>query len=132
MELICKKCNIDLREDLFATSMFYDRELKILIGKEGSPDLSILPEYIIFSCAKCKYFKEVSFEEYFKLRHTFILDTVLDTRLRVAMETLDKLGIREESGHDYCGLCRGPYDADGYCNKDVMERCKVREALISE
>ena len=94
--------------------------------------LAILPEYIIFSCAKCKYFKEVSFEEYFKLRHTFILDTVLDTRLRVAMETLDKLGIREESGHDYCGLCRGPYDADGYCNKDVMERCKVREALISE
>ena len=132
MKLLCPKCDIELREDTFATSMFYDRGLVTLIDKNGNPDLSSLPEYIIFSCGKCKYVKKVSFDAYMKARHVFIMETILDTRLRAALGTLDKLGIREESGHEYCGLCRGPYDADGYCNKDVMSRCKVREVLLSE
>lgn len=128
--LNCSKCNIPMQESTMAAAIAYNNEMKYLISSKGLFDTEHAPNYIIFSCPKCKQSKKLSFEEYFKSRQEIILKAVASLRAEASVSTLDKRDLKEESGMGYCGVCPGFFDGDGYCNKDIMKVCTVRRKVL--
>lgn len=130
MDLTCSKCSHTLYESSIAEAKEYNKDIKFLVQEDGNIDFNILPKYFVFSCHNCGNIKKISFEEYLIDRQKAALDIVLDLRLSTSINTSDKRNIREESGFAYCGICKGPYDGDGYCNKDFMSVCSVRRKVL--
>lgn len=130
MDLVCEKCGNMLLENNIAAAKEYNKDIKLLVQKDGKPSLKTLPKYFIFLCPVCANIKKISFEDYFISRQQSVLDIVLDLRLSTSMLTLDRRNISEDSVFAYCGVCKGPYDGDGYCKEDVMAICEVRRRIL--
>lgn len=130
MDLVCNKCGNRLLENNIAAAKAYNKDINFLLQKNGDLSLETSPKYFIFLCPVCANTKKVLFEEYFISRQKSVLDIVLDLRLSTSMLTLDRRNLSEESSFAYCGICRGPYDGDGYCKEDVMAVCEVRRKIL--
>lgn len=145
MEYICKKCNVQLYENLLTTLRIYESETSVIFDQDGEIGNDQLPDYFVLECPICKEITKINFMEYFRKEQTDKMKRLSKIRLNMASESLSleenerilyKTNEYEEKtladqfdearGHSYCGYCEGFYDGDGYCNNGVKELCIVR------
>lgn len=127
-ESTCKECGNHIFLDILSTAMSYNNETTILIDTEGNPTIENLPNYAILDCPRCGNREKKTFDELIALLKEVILKSMLTTRQVDSYEGIDKSKLREESGMSYCGMCPGPFDADGYCLNDLQKQCIIRKA----
>lgn len=126
----CKNCQSPVFLDNLATANSYNKETPIIIDEEGNPTINNLPDYVIMECPKCGTRVKKSFEQLIiELKYMF-LKSLITIRQMDSYENIDRTQLREESGMSYCGMCPGPFDADGYCLNDLMKQCIVRKACL--
>lgn len=123
----CKKCDGRLANDILITAKSYSKDVGVLIDKDGNSDISLLPEYLVFSCPKCGYIEKVTFVDVQNVLKESFMRALLRARNEEVYIELDKSKILEENGINYCGICPGVLEGDGYCYNDVISQCKVRK-----
>lgn len=127
----CKKCGTILVEDFNIASEFYDGESVLILTKDGEIDYDVLPDYLVFSCAKCGFIKKISIITIIKGIQKKIIKILLHRRLSSVYSTADRTKVDEANGIAFCGMCEGVVDESGYCYKDVISQCIIRESKLN-
>lgn len=131
LEDVCKKCGSSVFLDILATAQEYNKETSIVIDEDGNPTKDFLPDYVIFACPKCKNRFKRSFDDLISILKGFILKSLISIRHMDSYKNVDRKLLREESGMSYCGMCPGPFEADGYCLNDLKNQCIVRKVCLT-
>ncbi len=126
----CKKCGTILTEDFNIASEFYDNDLKIILTEEGEVDYKALPEYLIFSCARCGAVEKIEIIDIIKTLQKKIIKTLIHKRLSLVYTTADRTKVDEAKGVSFCGMCSGVVDESGYCYNDVISQCVIRKTKL--
>ena len=134
LDLICSKCDSELYENSLATTFEYNKDIKVLMTKDGEIDIKSAPSYMVFACNKCGFTRKIYFEDYFSSRQEIALKNLGDIRADSCVHTLDHstTTYSEDSGLTFCGLCPGIFDGDGMCTNDVIDNCFVRRRLLED
>ena len=122
----CEKCGYRLVNNVLETVKCYDLDINEIITMDGEVDINLLPDYLCLTCNRCGNIKKISFEELKILLKNSCMRLLIDLRVEKAYSSIDKTKVAEENGISYCGICPGPLEGDGYCYKDVISQCAVR------
>lgn len=131
IEDVCKKCGGSVFLDILATAQEYNKETSIIIDEDGNPTKEFLPEYIVFVCPKCNTHFRRSLDDVISILKDYLLKSLISIRSMSFHQNVDRRLLREESGMSYCGICPGPFEADGYCLNDLKKQCVVRKACLT-
>jgi len=118
--------------DTLVTATSYNKDTVIVIDEDGNVTIDNTPNYVVFKCYNCGNQEKKSFEEIIKDFKTTFVNALIRTRQLDSYENLDRSLLKEESGMSYCGMCPGPFEADGYCLNDLKEQCIVRKFCLDK
>ena len=128
---VCKKCGGSVFLDTLATAQEYNKETSIIIDENGDPTKEFLPEYMVFVCPKCNTRFKRTFDDMVLLLKDHVLGFLISIRNADSYKNVNRKLLREESGMSYCGMCPGPFEADGYCLNDLKNQCIIRKACLT-
>jgi ribosomal protein L44E len=130
LNFTCTKCNKRLYEDTLRTSIYYDMEMGAVLSPTNEKLVEECPQYIIYSCHNCDFHTKMDILQLLKFKQSFILEQVIRSRIVRSIQEAKLQTIKEESGLDYCGVCPGLFDEDGYCSIDWMTLCPTRRDAV--
>lgn len=128
---VCKKCGSSIFLDILATAHEHNKETSIVIDEDGNLTKEFLPDYVVFACPKCGMRFKRSFNELVSIIKDYILKSLISIRSADSYKNVNKKLLREDSGMSYCGICPGPFEADGYCLNDLKKQCIVRKDCLT-
>lgn len=128
---VCKKCGSSIFLDILATAQEHNKETSIVIDEDGNPTKEFLSDYVVFACPKCGTRFKRPFSELVSIIKDYILKSLISIRSLDSYKNVNKKLLREDSGMSYCGICPGPFEADGYCLNDLKKQCAVRKACLT-
>lgn len=130
INMICDKCNFNMNGSDVLTAQAYNKDAKYLYNENGKLNVDIFDSYIVFVCNKCGNTKKLSFLDILNEEKKIILNLVALLRSEQCSKTSRRIGLSEDSGISYCGVCPGFCDGDGYCFNDAIKNCEFRRQIV--
>lgn len=122
----CEKCGAVLVEDAALSCVAYDKATKELLDENGALIHESLPDELVFVCRRCGFTREINLLTIIRSIKERIASRLLDTRLQIVYNTVDRTLVDEANGVSFCGLCPGTIDDTGICYNDVIKQCPIR------
>ena len=130
MKIQCDKCNYLIHEDAVATAREYNKDIKLLFDASGKAALDDFPDYTVFRCYNCGTIRKIKLSELLLFKNQLLFQLLLNIRTESCVKISDSFIYNEDRGIDYCGVCQGFIDGDGYCYKDIISECQLRRDTL--